>query len=325
MKILFVGSRDPLHSKAGGYDRIAEMPDTDCLWDKQALFGFLPHHKRGKFINLFFQELKARSLGRNYDIVHYFYGDALQRPFPKDRSYKVVATVHMNLTKRKKAPALFLKTLKSLDGVVSLSSCQQKELKEKFGLNSVFIPHGFNRPTYVYHNMHVGQDKVNIVISGSNYRDTETMYVAIKFCAEQRKDIFFHLLGQPANVKENLNNATNVKCYPRLSDDDYFSVMQSCDYNFLPLTFATANNALLEAQFLGLKSILPQMSGIEDYAAPSPLNTFYSSREELFEIMKGLQKTNHSDDIIKHAEQFLWENIYSRLQSFYETIVKEKV
>ena len=100
----------------------------------------------------------------------------------------------------------------------------------------------------------------------------------------------------------------------------YYSVMADCDYNFLPLTFATANNALLEAQFLGIKSILPDISGIEDYAAPKPMNVFYSSQDELNSIMDRLTKSTPSSDIIKHAEQFLWENIYPKLMEFYNHI-----
>lgn len=320
MKILFVGLVDPNHSKAGGYHKITNMPNTTTFWDKNALLGFLKPNQSGKRFNIFFQEVQAKIKLRHYDITHFFYGDQLIYPFNHKGGKKVVATIHMNLSTRKRNPKLFIKTLQSLDAVVTLSTFQQRELKEKYGINAYFIPHGFDRPVFFKQETGIDLRKINIVVSGSNYRDINALYRTIKHCQESCPNVMFHLLGQSARVKEKFCLYNNVKCYPRLEDDMYYSVMADCDYNFLPLTFATANNALLEAQFLGIKSILPDISGIEDYAAPKPMNVFYSSQDELNSIMDRLTKSTPSSDIIKHAEQFLWENIYPKLMEFYNHI-----
>ncbi len=319
MRILFIGHRDPLHSAAGGYDKIVHCPGSDVLWDKDALFGFIPMHKSGKIINTFFLDLKARQKMKNCDVVHFFYGDGLLFPFSKKRHVKVVATVHMDIKKRKRAPKRFIKTLQSLDGVITLSKSQQKELEE-LGINSVFIPHGFEKPLYNYCDNRLEKTKINVVISGTNYRDFETMRAVIDFCRRERHDIVFHLLGQPANVKEELKNYENAICYPRLSDDHYYSLISDCDYNFLPLTFATANNALLEASFLGVRSILPNIDGITDYAAPAPMNLYYDSIQQVENIFKDLVKSEKSEELVKHSERFLWENIYPQLISFYKSL-----
>lgn len=320
MKILFVGLADPNHSKAGGYHKIANMPNTDVFWDKEALMGFLQPNRRGKRINIFFQELQAKWKLRHYDVTHFFYGDQLLFPFKHKNGKKVVATIHMNLESRKRNPELFLRTLRSLDAIVSLSSFQQKELEQKYGLKSVFIPHGFDKPEFIKKDTGINQEKINIVVSGSNYRDLDTLYTTVKHCLAYCSNIHFHLLGQPAKVKEDLSPYANVTCYPRLDDDMYYSVISDCDYNFLPLTFATANNALLEAQFLGVRSILPQMAGIEDYAAQAPLNDYYSDRKELFSLLETLTKKPHDLLLQQHAERFLWTNIYEILDKFYEEL-----
>ena len=85
------------------------------------------------------------------------------------------------------------------------------------------------------------------------------------------------------------------------------------------MTFATANNALLEAQFLGIPSILPSISGISDYAAPSPLNIFYVSREDMEEVFVDLEKVqdNRASELRNYANKFSWENIYKLLERFY--------
>ena len=77
-----------------------------------------------------------------------------------------------------------------------------------------------------------------------------------------RPDIMFHAVGQCSDWKKRMSSMENITVYPFLSDD-YYSLLSKCDYNFLPLTFATANNALLEAQALGITSILPKISGNE--------------------------------------------------------------
>lgn len=319
LKILFVGLADPNHSKAGGYHKIAYMPDTKVFWDKDAMFGFLKPNKRGKIINVFFQELQARWKSRQYDVTHFFYGDQLLFPFRRKHG-KIVATVHMNISSRKRNPKLFLKTLHSLDAVVSLSTCQQNELQEQYDIKSVFIPHGFDRPEFEKKETNIDQNSINIVVSGSNYRDYENLYKAINYCQVNCPNIKFHLLGQPSKVKDKLLHYCNVKCYPRLDDDMYYSVISDCDYNFLPLTFATANNALLEAQFLGVRSILPSISGIEDYAAPAPMNVFYSSYDEMLSLFANLTKQYTSTEIAEYAERFLWSNIYPIIEDFYETL-----
>ncbi len=323
MKILFVGSPDPAHSQAGGYHKITDMSDSDVISGDDVWFNFIPVGTRGRFLNTFCLEEKARLIMKHYDVVHFFYGDGLQFPFLRNRRTKLVATVHMNIEQRKKAPKRFLRTLQSLDAIISLSSWQQRELKEKYGLKSVYIPHGFDRPKFTYRDQGIDNSKINVVVSGSNYRDYEAMLAAFEYSSVHRPDIQFHLLGQPALIKKRLASVPNAKCYVRLNDEDYFSVIQSCDYNFLPLTFATANNTLLEAQFLGVRSIIPQITGIEDYAAATPLNIFYSSQDELKKIFKSLQKSSSCQDIITHADKFLWKNIYQQLDAFYASLIKK--
>jgi len=318
-RILFVGYRDPYHSSAGGYDKITNYPGADVLLDIDVPFGFIPMHQRGKVINTICLDIIARSRKDKYDIIHYFYGDMLLFPFHKVGGGKVVATIHMDLNQRVKLANEFIKTLQSLDGVISLSSKQKEELK-RFGINSTFIPHGFNEPIFIKKDMKLDKDKINIVISGSNYRDEETMLSAINYCKENKPEVYFHLLGQSTIVKNRLLGYINSHCYPRLSDDEYYSLMSSCDYNFLPLTFATANNALLEAEFLGLRSILPKIPGIEDYAASEPINIFYSSNEDIERLFDELKKEVESKELKDYARRFLWSNIYPQLEIFFNSL-----
>ena len=320
MRVLFIGYRDARHSSAGGYDKIIGFPGSDYISDQMVPLKKIPVGQRGKSINLFFLDLFFRLKRHKYDISHIFYGDTIIFPYKKSKKNKVVATIHLDLDQRKRFPALFIKALKSLDGVIVLSSQQAAILNEKYGINATFIPHGFSTPKFRHVCLDSIKDgKINVFYSGTNYRDVNALLDILSYCEANRKDVFFHIVGQPSGFSAQLPKTANFTVYNRLTDDEYFSLLSACDYNYLPLTFATANNALLEAQFLGIPSILPSISGISDYAAPSPLNIFYVSREDMEEVFVDLEKVqdNRASELRNYANKFSWENIYKLLERFY--------
>ena len=326
MKILFSGFRDENHSSAGGYDKIANFPGGDYICDQDVPLGRIPVGKSGKCLNIFFLDIVTRCLRYQYDITHIFYGDTIIFPYLRNRKHKLVVTIHLDIEKRKRLPSLFKLALKRVDGVVVLSSQQECLLREKYGIKARFIPHGFQKPIFSFRDPNTfvpctfSRNMINIFYSGTNYRNTSVLIHCIKFCQDRRLNVFFHLVGQSNNLKEKIEPYSKCFLYGRLSDDEYFSLLSICDYNFLPLTFATANNALLEAQFLGIKSILPSIAGIEDYAAPSELNMFYDSENDLESIFSSLHKSNSSLALQKYSERFLWENIYKQLELFYKEL-----
>ena len=320
-EILYVGYRDNSHSSAGGYDGIIGNPKADCLMGENVPFGFIPVSQRGKFINLVFLDIISRYKRWNYRVTHFFYGDTISIPYCKSKKHKTVATIHLDINDTRRNRNAFLRSLKSLDGIIVLSSNQQRLLKEKFGLSSIFIPHGFNKPVFEPIDSGLDQKKINICVLGQNYRDFETMEHIINHCGKNRPDVIFHLIGQPQRIKDKYSNYDNVIVYNRIPDNEYYSIISSCDYNFLPLTFATANNALLEAGFLGVKSILPKISGVEDYGAPSPLNIYYSDTKEAELVFDNLKKCGRCKELENFCEEhFLWDKIYDKLNDYYSTL-----
>lgn len=320
-KILYVGYRDISHSSAGGYDGIIDNPNTDRLMGEDVPFGYIQVSQRGKIFNVIALDILSRFKRLKYDIVHYFYGDTMFIPYSRFKKRKTVATIHLNVNDARRNKSLFIRALKSLDGIVVLSSNQKYLLKKEYGIESEFIPHGFYKPKFLKEEVGLDKSLINICVLGQNYRDYATMEEIIMFCQEKRPDICFHLIGQPQRIKEKYQAISNVIVYQRIPDDKYFSIIDDCDYSFLPLTFATANNALLEAGFLGVTSILPAISGVEDYGAPTPLNLYYSSLDEAKELFESLQKRSKSQDLVAFCEKnFLWENIYKRLNEYYEKL-----
>lgn len=325
MKILYSGFRDKNHSSAGGYDKIINYPKSTYVSDQDVPLGYISAGERGKSINLLFLDIYTRLLRYRYDIVHFFYGDNILFPYLKLKKHKIVATIHLDIEKHKRMHSLFIKSLRSIDGVIVLSSEQEKSFKEKYNINATFIPHGFSKPIFkecAFSKFpYLRDENINIFFSGTNYRDFDVLIKSIEYTNQNHPNIFFHIVGQKDIYLINkLKGYKNTYCYSRLSDDEYFTLLSNCDYNFLPLTFSTANNALLEAQFLGIKSILPNISGINDYAAPFPMNIFYDNITNLNFIWSALHKNSKSVELIEYASQFLWDNIYHRLELYYRNL-----
>lgn len=344
MNILFVGRRDPAHSLYGGYDKIALMPQSRLLSSERMPFYKIPLgdiNKMYRFplfyrllrrINLLIPDVLSHFYRWKYDITHLYYGDRMISfwPYMKSKSHKIVITIHLDIH-RHRNPKLFISALRRFDGIIVLSSEQCKYLNDNYNLDAIFIPHGFIKPKFIekipvaVDGNKINANDINIFVAGSNYRDIETLKDVIKHVDNMGHSLYFHLVGIDRKIRNILNEYHFVRVYNRLSDDEYFTLLSLCYYNFLPLLFATANNTLLEAQFCGVTSILPYIGGIEDYAAPSPLNIFYKSREDLFVILPKLSKQEKKVEIMKYAEQFEWNNVWNLLNDYYKKVLDKGI
>ncbi len=322
--LLFIGYSSEVRTKQSGYEHIVDLKDdnykTSYLDAKNLPFGFIPCGTRGKRLNLYFLEFIGHMKSKKYDLIHNFHCDqpAILK-IPSKRKYKAVATTHLNYHEFSERQ---IKILKSYDAVICLNSAEERFLQD-LCINAKFIPHGFNKPNFQFNRAILDnyKDKINICFSGVCYRDYETLEFFISQI--QDKDyIQLHLLGQKKTEKERFSKFKNVKIYDFLSDDDYYSVLASCDYNFLPLTFATANNTLLEAQFLGVESILPNMEGLSDYASEK-FNIFYSNKIELLGIIKHLRKNEKNLELESFSNKFLWNSIFKETIRLYNSLFKE--
>lgn len=328
MKILYSGFRDKDHSSYGGYDRITNAPfEKDVVLLEDMPLGHISMKTRLVKLPLAVLDLVTRIRRRSYDITHLFYADVTVSfflPYLRLKRHKTVMTIHLDL-KRRKLGSLFINILRKADAVITLSSAQQRELREDYGIESEFIPHGFSRPEFDCRECLDGNgnpldaDKINIVTIGKVRRDFNILQNVTKAFRDDTR-FRFHLVGVPRDVKERLGSYPNVSVYGRLSDDEYYTLIRRCDYCLLPLEFATANNTVLECHYLDLPMILPDIEGISDYACPNLPNRFYSGKEQLMQIMNSLEKPVKNDILSSFAQRFEWENIYKMLGRLYEKL-----
>lgn len=333
MKILFSGFRDKNHSSAGGYDKITKIPlEKKVLWLDKFPFG----NKKNRLLHipLFLLEMATNLIKFKYDIIHFFYGDVTKIhyiPFKIKKDQLSIITIHLDIDNPpRRFHKRYINLLKSFDGIIVLSSQQQNYLKEKYNIESFFIPHGFNQPIFNkikvkdINGNYFDKNKINIVVIGENYRDYP-LVERILNKLPKKDNLHFHFVGTPKKFKEIFKHYNNVHIYPRLSNDEYYSIIEDSDYNFLPVSFATANNTLLEAQYLNTPSILPNIDGILDYAATSPYNLYYSNEQELIEILSSLNKAKKGNELKNFAESnFNWNKIYEILTNYYSNLLNKK-
>lgn len=328
MKVLFIGNEIMSHTSSGGYIHIKNFPKAEFLDVASVCPVFWSMGKPFKFLNYILAVRKACKLSKEYDIIHSIYEDNYYFPLFYKCRCKSIGTVHLDITGNYNPIRKFLlnKALKKLNYIITLSNEQKIKIKD-LGYNCDFIPHGFTKPKFTpvdleLCNVPFDTSKINLFFSGNTYRDLDTLEMAVSE-TQDRTDIMFHILSQKGESKHRFMHYKNAITYDRMEDNVYYTLLSKCDYNFLPLTFATANNTLLEAQFMGITSILPNMGGIMDYASKE--NYFYGSRTELLEILHKIQKMPPSEKILKYANQFKWDNIYKQLEKKYIEILENTI
>lgn len=330
-RILFSGFRDPSHSKQGGYDWITRYGDpVDTLLLSEIPFGKVSMKSKLIYLPLAILDIITRIRRRKYPITHLFYADVTVLkfiPYFKLKKHKTVASIHMDVDQRKFSKS-FVWQLRKFDKIIVLSTCYAKRLKDKYGIDACFVPHGFNRPEFEKVEVRDKKGKtldhniINILTIGKMYRDF-SLYERVVRKFAGCSHICFHLVGAPNDIKSACHDLKNVRIYNRLDDNEFYSLMSEADYCFLPLSFATANNALLESQYLRLPLILPEIPGVTDYAAPAPYNLFYKDEEQLVQMVSGIRKPEKTEELERYVSRFAWENIYKELDKIYEDLQNE--
>lgn len=340
MKSLFAGFRVLHHSESSGYHQVVRFIQSDYFDANKLLFGEYSFESIKKRFNMLFFETFLSFYVRKYDIVHFLYPEShlLWCPLFSKRKTKLVATVHLPfLNEYKNASrdslkefvrSYQLKVFNRLDGIITLSKEEAERFKRQFPNAIVrFIPHGITIPNESYEIFSepiFGQEELNIVIIGENFRDLDLIEKLISLGAE--KKYRFHLLGISRTLKEKVRNYKNVNVYPYLNEIDYHRVIYKCHVHFLPLEQATANNALLEAHALGVPSVCSNLNSIADYSVST--TCFYNNIDEAINKLDYYLECTVDEywkirkETQKEAQKYSWDSISKRIQDLYKELLQ---
>lgn len=104
-----------------------------------------------------------------------------------------------------------------------------------------------------------------ITVVGENYRDFDLLERIVRLFGERAQEFQFQLIGMGRTGRERFAGFENVTVCPRLETEAYREAIARSLCVVLPLTFATANNALLESLCSGVPVFCNETEGVLDY------------------------------------------------------------
>jgi len=166
-------------------------------------------------------------------------------------------------------------------------------------------------------------DTVRCITVGHNYRD----YKMVRQVAEQlkgdRRIEFIAVSPRPTG----LEGLPNVSIYKGVTDDRLLQLYQQADILFMPLTKATANNALLEGIACGLPVLSTALPSVKAYL-PGPeailidKNDSQSFSDAILHLVAHPSlRQRMAIAARKRAEELDWSNIAPQYEAIYAQLV----
>jgi len=323
-EVLYSGFKWVHHDDHSGYHHV--VPDANDYIDSGSLWG--GRTKIGSFrrkINMVIAEVLTLLRARRYRVVFYVYPENsalfFSAPILKLMGKQIVYALHLGEKYWNRQGSIFFRikkhNLKFVDHFVVLSSQQQRLYEQQFPGRVSLIPHGVWLEDS-FTSLPLSPPRVCVV--GDNFRDYDLLRRIIERFAVLFPQIHFDLIGMQYGKLGEVAHAASVTCHARLSKTEYAQVIKGATFMLLPLHFATANNALLEAQALGIPVLCNRVDGVTDYLPDD--SYLFDDIEHLCSLVEARltmdekQRAAESAALIKHLEQnFSWPVVRTRVIS----------
>lgn len=329
-RLLIASHFYPHHSPASGYGRLCnylpgrKLLSTDMPWQANRE-GSLPLRISRKLFDL--QILRE---SRRADLLHLLYAEnhtvfmvkAARRLNP---SLKLVGTFHLPFGYR--SVKKNLAALRSFDGIIALTASHADEIRRALpGKKVWFIPHGgvFD-PSRPDPDAFLRNPDFDIVTVGSNYRDWMCYGQILKIAKPRHPDWRFHMVGGGERGVYWFGKDPDVITHGRLSESEYFALLNRARALLLPLKFASANNALLEAHSVGLPAVCTDLPGVHDYSVST--TRFFKDAAgavgqlEQLAAMDGAAAQSLRSRTTEEGRRFDWRNVAREIVNAYHELV----
>lgn len=332
-RVLYSGFHYLHHNPGSGYDHV--VPDRRHYVNGERLpFADRLESTKPRHLNFLLLDLITLVRALRYDTVHYFQPESTAYLSPwilRLLGKRIVYTVHLADSQwlgptRSTHHRIKQKSLRAAHAIVALSSQQREVFGQAFPDKVVgFVPHGFtftdvDEPTVELFDTRTRPPR-RLVVVGSNYRDIDMLESIV----QQRgsRDVRIELVGMDEASRSRFGRYAEVVCHPRLDADTYDRLLWESFALVLPLTFATANNALLEAYRCYLPAFLSRIDGVTDYAADGDRSLFSSPAEfwSKYDALAALGPSELREYCIglhtAARDRFSWPEVRAELADFY--------
>jgi glycosyltransferase involved in cell wall biosynthesis len=333
-RVLFSGFRYTHHSAGGGYDLVAQGSRYVC--GNRLPLGNREEHSLTARMNFLITDLVTLARGLSYDVVHYFY--------PENTAYlspmllqllgkKIVLTVHQHEDVWNASGSFYLKlkqrSFRNADVVIALSREQARVLDRDGTSRSRYIPHGYAFEAGLPSEQEFATRLLakRVVVAGRNYRD----FALLERIIQERTDptVGFDLLGFAKAERDRFRIYENVITHDFLSDDVYRGMLRASSAVLVPLTFATANNALLEGYNAYLPVLANRVPGVTDYIVDT--DKLFDSPAGFWISLNELLSAEPSEYMAlclrcgaDARSRFSWSHVRDELEVVYEHLVNHR-
>lgn len=158
------------------------------------------------------------------------------------------------------------KKLSVLDAAIVMSNSMISDYEKWVGEGKVFfVPHGID--TDIFFPNHVEKSRnhhsLKILTVGGHGRDWQSLKTIIYFFRDNN-NVKFKAVS-PKKIKKMFKDLPKLKVLTGISEAQLIEEYRAADVVLLPVTYATANNSLLEALACGTPVISTNTGGIPDY------------------------------------------------------------
>jgi glycosyltransferase involved in cell wall biosynthesis len=264
--------------------------------------------------------------------VHVLYGDEQLDVLLRHRSMlsaPLVATFHLPVSRVAERFERFQRDLlKGIDAAVVVSRCQLPSFGRWLGSERVvYVPHGVDTERFSPGVREQDRDRVRLLTVGDHMRDWVALHRIIDECNTRDLPVQFDIVAR-REYWPYLTGCANVRLRAGIAEEELVALYRQADALLMPVTDATANNAVLEAQACGTPAISNDVGGIPDYVDDTTGWLFQQG--EALAIVKLIGEFCSDPAIVapkreaaRHKSlQFSWGRIAEQMQAIYKTVAE---
>jgi glycosyltransferase involved in cell wall biosynthesis len=242
----------------------------------------------------------------------------------------LVATFHLP-TNRDLVKARFEQFQKHLlggiDAAIVVARNQLPDFQRWLGTERViYIPHGIDTQRFCPGAGRLEQDVVRLVTVGDHMRDWEALHRIIDECRNLKCPVEFDVVvGE--RYFPHFSGCSNVRLHSGVPEEQLIHLYRAADALLIPVTDATANNAVLEAMACGTPVISTSVGGIPDYLDETAGWLFPKGEvEAIVRLIKRFCDDRKVASSLRpgarvKSQGFDWQRIRKQVFSVYETVI----
>ncbi|MFN8487851.1 MAG: glycosyltransferase family 4 protein [Caldilineaceae bacterium] len=260
-------------------------------------------------------------------VYHFLYGETtyhyagLLNNFRRNR---IVATFHLPPEEIGQSVQID-HHIRQLSAVVCVGRNQQEFFADKLARERIFfVPLGVDTEYYTPPAFETRDPDLCLFV-GENYRDFPTLRGVIELVAYRRPQTKFVVVTSP-RCHSLIGCHPNLILKSKLPEAEFLALYRSAGLMVLPLTAATANNAVLESSACGLPLVVSDVGATRDYvSAECAVLTKRSDARGMAEAVLGLleapaERQRLSEQARKQALKFSWPTVVKQLDAVYTAV-----